>query len=110
MADYVGFGVKVTVGENGVSQTEITIANKKYHSEKITNILDSVEEDLQEIQQKVNESQGANEKELIKIIHVYKKTVNPIDRLKLLHQLVQIGADMTTIAVNIIDIKNKLGL
>lgn len=107
---YVGFGSKITIGADGIPRTEITIANKHYAGEKITELLDSIEQDIQDIQKKVDETKGDTEKEVANLIKVYSQTKNPVDKLKLLHQLVQIAADISTITVNVIDIKNKLGL
>jgi len=106
---YTGFGSKVTIGDDGI-RTEITIANKVYPAEKIISIIDSVEEDIKEIEKKLGDAKTEQEKKIKQLIIIYRQTPNQIDKLKLLNALVEIGANLTTITVNLIDIKNKLVL
>ena len=109
MNGYVGFGVEVYLTNDG-PKTIITIGNKKYPAEHIQDILDSVEPQIEEIKKKIKNIKDERKNEIKQLITVYEQTRNPIDKFRLLDRLIKIGADVSTIAVNIIDIKNKLGL
>lgn len=109
MPDYVGFGSEVEITDEG-TKTTITIANKKYPSEKIKSILDSVDDDIEKIKKNLNLLNENQKHQINDIIKKYEESKDPVSKLKLLHALVKIGSGIATIAETIIEIKTKLGL